>query len=108
MDAMAANGLRYGAAAEIRRNFGAAPQAEFSANGGTANTSAQTLFVRRAFAYVAGDQWGIVRLGEMDGTSYLLSPLARYAEEPSSVPRARPSGGAARHARGPGPVARSG
>ena len=67
MDAMAANGLRYGAAVEIRQNFGAAPQAEFSANGGSGYTSTQTLFVRRAFAYVAGDQWGIVRLGEMDG-----------------------------------------
>jgi len=67
MDAMAANGLRYGAAVEIRQNYAAAPQAETGAMGGTANTSAQTLFVRRAFAYLASDQWGIVRLGEMDG-----------------------------------------
>ena len=84
------------------RTSGRRRRLKFSANGGTANTSMQTLFVRRAFAYVAGDRWGVVRLGEMDGTSYLVSPLARYAEEPSSVPRAQPSGGgAARHARGP-------
>ncbi len=67
MDAMAANGLRYGAAVEIRQNYAAAPQSETGSMGGTANTSTQTLFVRRAFAYVAGDQWGIIRLGEMDG-----------------------------------------
>ena len=67
MDAMAANGLRYGAAVEIRQNWAAAPQSETGANGGSGYTSTQTLFVRRAFAYVAGDQWGIVRLGEMDG-----------------------------------------
>ena len=67
VDAMAANGLRYGAAVEIRQNFPAAAQAEPLTNGGTGNTSGQTLFVRRAFAYVAADRFGIVRLGEMDG-----------------------------------------
>lgn len=66
VDAMATNGLRYGAAFEIRQNF-AGPTATTGANGGTAYTSTQTLYVRRAFAYVAGDSWGIVRLGEMDG-----------------------------------------
>src|SRR6185503_6006748 len=30
-------------------------------------TSTQTVYVRRAFAYVAGDSWGILRFGEMDG-----------------------------------------
>ncbi len=67
MDAMAANGLRYGAAVEIRQNFPVAPQSEVGANGGTGYTSGQTLYVRRAFAYVGSDQWGIVRMGEMDG-----------------------------------------
>ena len=66
MDAMASNGLRYGAAAEIRQNFPAAAQAELLTNGGTVNTSSQTLFVRRAFGYLAGS-FGIVRVGEFDG-----------------------------------------
>ena len=66
VDAMAANGLRYGGAVELRQNF-AAPTGTTGANGGTGYTSTQTVFVRRAFMYVAGDQWGIVRFGEMDG-----------------------------------------
>ena len=67
VDAMAANGLRYGAAIELRQNYAAAGQAETLTNGGTGNTSNQTVYVRRAFAYIAADQFGIVRLGEMDG-----------------------------------------
>ena len=86
MDAMAANGLRYGASAEIRTDYfsGILP----SATGGTAsglnatstgftgtgsqsspsgNTSAENLFVRRAFTYLAADRVGIVRIGQTDG-----------------------------------------
>ncbi len=66
VDAMAANGLRYGAAVELRQNF-VSPTATTGANGGTGYTSTQTVYVRRAFAYLAGDSWGIVRFGEMDG-----------------------------------------
>ena len=61
MDAMSANGLRYGAAVELRQNF-VSPTATTGANGGTGYTSNQTVYVRRAFAYFAGDNWGIVRL----------------------------------------------
>jgi predicted porin len=62
-DAMATNGLRYGAGIEIRENFSGQP------SGSSASTvsSLQTLFVRRAFTYLAGDQWGIVRVGQADG-----------------------------------------
>jgi hypothetical protein len=74
-DAMAANGLRYGAAAEIRTNYlsGITPPtlggstgtgSQVSASG---NTSAETLFVRRVFTYLAADQAGIVRIGQTDG-----------------------------------------
>jgi hypothetical protein len=79
-DGVAANGLRYGAVAEIRTNFlsgvtqtgagtaagaaAATPGSQVSASG---NTSAETLFVRRAFTYIAADQVGIVRLGQTDG-----------------------------------------
>jgi hypothetical protein len=66
VDAMAANGLRYGAAVELRQNYASAAGAEPLTNGGTVYTSTQTVFVRRAFGYVGGN-WGIIRLGEMDG-----------------------------------------
>lgn len=85
-DGLAANGLRYGAAMEIRENFesgilstqlssavgAAAPTAGSPAGAGTlssasGNTSAQTLFVRRSFTYFAADNVGIVRLGVTDG-----------------------------------------
>ena len=67
VDAMSTNGLRYGAQAEIRENF-------ISANASTSNlssglTSGQTLFVRRAFVYAAGDQWGLLRIGQTDGVT---------------------------------------
>lgn len=72
-DGMAANGLRYGAAVELRENFGAADRtfanttAGGTANSPSANTSAQTVFVRRAFTYLASDKAGIVRFGQTDG-----------------------------------------
>ncbi len=62
-DAMATNGLRYGAAIELRQNF----TGQQSTASASTYTSLQTVFVRRAFTYVAGEQWGIVRVGEADG-----------------------------------------
>jgi hypothetical protein len=85
-DGLAANGLRYGASAEIRTAFFAGTLTP--ATGGTAsglngtssafvgtgsqssasgNTSAETLFLRRVFSYLAADQAGIVRIGQTDG-----------------------------------------
>jgi len=73
-DGLAANGLRYGAAVELRENFvaGNASSIEQPAGTGTAtspsaNTSSETVFVRRAFTYLAADQAGIVRFGQTDG-----------------------------------------
>jgi len=79
-DAVATNGLRYGASVEIRENFngrgytGAGATAtnaqNSSATTGTSGlTCEQTLYVRRDFVYVAGASWGIVRLGQGDGVS---------------------------------------
>jgi len=66
LDGMAANGLRYGGAIEIRQNFtGSSPSN--SSTGSSGYSSSQTLFVRRAFAYVALDQVGILRAGQGDG-----------------------------------------
>ena len=76
IDGMASNGLRYGAAAEIRENFMGGNSANYVASqtqttGSAASesgvTSAQTLFVRKAFTYVGSDKVGIVRLGTGDG-----------------------------------------
>jgi Gram-negative porin len=87
-DGVSANGLRYGASVEIRENFGAGDRtfavsglqtstpngtvnAPFGlasvANSPSANSSTQTLFVRRAFTYIASDKVGLVRLGQTDG-----------------------------------------
>jgi hypothetical protein len=65
-DAMATNGLRYGAAFEIRQNF-IGQISNNASSGASGYSSFETLFVRRAFTYVAGEQWGIVRVGQADG-----------------------------------------
>ncbi|MDR3530525.1 MAG: porin [Rhodopila sp.] len=72
-DGVAANGLRYGASVELRENFYAGTSG--TTNGGSTgavtsasgNSSSQTIFVRRAFTYLASDKVGIVRLGQTDG-----------------------------------------
>jgi hypothetical protein len=72
-DGLAANGLRYGATAELRENFYAGTSG--TTNGGSTggdtsasgNSSSQTIYVRRAFAYLANDHVGLVRLGQGDG-----------------------------------------
>jgi hypothetical protein len=83
-DGMAANGLRYGAAAEIRTAFYAGitqsggggasttPGTQSSASG---NTSAETLYVRRVFTYLASDRAGIVRIGQTDGVIGLFDNM---------------------------------
>lgn len=65
-DAMATNGLRYGAAIEVRQDF-TGQISNNGSSGASGYSSLQTLFVRRAFTYLAGDQWGLVRLGQADG-----------------------------------------
>ncbi len=73
-DGVSSNGLRYGASAEIRQNFGAATSTSGAANSPSATSSAQTLFVRRAFTYIATDQAGLLRLGQTDGVLDLFDP----------------------------------
>ena len=63
---MATNGLRYGAAIEIRQNFTGQISSSGS-SGASGYASLETLYVRRAFTYVAGENWGIVRAGQADG-----------------------------------------
>ncbi len=65
-DGMATNGLRYGAAIELRQNF-TGQISNNASSGASGYSSLNTVFVRRAFTYVAGEQWGIVRAGVGDG-----------------------------------------
>ncbi|HEX3401669.1 MAG TPA: hypothetical protein VHT74_15215 [Acetobacteraceae bacterium] len=65
-DGMASNGLRYGAAIELRQNF-SGQISNNGSSGASGNSSLETIFVRRAFTYLAGEDWGIVRLGQADG-----------------------------------------
>ncbi len=80
-DGVTSNGLRYGAAVELRQNFGAAdrPYAATNSTGGSAlspssNSSTQTVFVRRAFGYAATDKAGLLRFGTTDGVIGLFDP----------------------------------
>jgi hypothetical protein len=70
MDGMAANGLRYGGSIELRENFTAAPTPNTGSgpsSSASGYTSTETMFVRRAFTYLANDQLGILRIGQADG-----------------------------------------
>ena len=98
VDGMATNGLRYGAAVELRENYastgnaaqpgpalgtastatGAGAAATYSIGGGapspSAYNSSQTIFARRAFAYLAHENFGLVRMGTTDGVIGLFDP----------------------------------
>jgi len=78
VDGMATNGLRYGASIELRENFPgstAQPAPALSpAPSPSTFTSGQTVFVRRAFTYLAADNFGILRFGQTDGVLGLFDP----------------------------------
>jgi hypothetical protein len=73
MDAMAANGMRYGAQMEIRTNNStlaartAAGVNTGPGSGASGQNNTQSLYLRRAFVYVGTDQLGIIRAGQSDG-----------------------------------------
>jgi hypothetical protein len=76
-DGLATNGLRYGAAIELWQNFEgstADSNPANSSNSGSANSSGQTVFVRKEFAYIANDQVGILRVGGAEGVIGLMDP----------------------------------
>jgi predicted porin len=86
---MATNGLRYGAQVELRENWDSTtPSGGFLNNTSASGmTSAQSMFVRRAFVYAAGAQWGIVRFGQGDGV------LGIFDNGVTSMQSVSPSGG---------------
>lgn len=68
VDGLAANGLKYGAAIEIRVNEG--PTAGSSSNdNSSANSHSSTLYVRRQFVYFGTDTAGIIRAGQADSVN---------------------------------------
>jgi len=85
VDAMATNGLKYGANVEIRENWSAQPYnaaqgataaanagtglASSTATGASGPTCTQTLYVRRAFVYFGADRVGIFRFGQGDSSN---------------------------------------
>jgi Gram-negative porin len=76
-DGLAANGIRYGGAVELWQNFegGTADSNPAAAsNSASANSSGQTVFVRKEFAYLASDQVGILRVGGAEGVISLMDP----------------------------------
>ena len=76
-DGLSTSGIRYGAAIELWQNFegGTADSNPASAsNSGSANSSGQTVFVRKEFAYLATDQAGLVRIGGAEGIIGLMDP----------------------------------
>jgi hypothetical protein len=78
IDGMATNGLRYGASIELRENFpGSAAQPTVAltpAPTASAYSSSETVYVRRAFTYLANDNLGLVRFGQTDGVIGLFDP----------------------------------
>src|SRR5271165_7151157 len=78
VDGMATNGLRYGASIELRENFPGSSAQQTAvltpAPSGSTYTSSQTVYVRRAFTYMANDSLGLVRFGNTDGVIGLFDP----------------------------------
>jgi hypothetical protein len=71
VDAMATNGMRYGAQVELRENWSTTTMSGGDQNSTSASgeTSTQSMFIRRAFVYVASPQVGIIRFGQGDGVT---------------------------------------
>ena len=61
-DGVAANGLQYGAQAEIREN---------TETSSTAGAGTETLYILRDFGYLGLPQFGLVRFGQQEGALYL-------------------------------------
>jgi hypothetical protein len=76
-DGLSTTGIRYGAAIEVWQNFegGTADSNPANAsNSGSSNSSGQTVFVRKSFAYLATDKAGLVRIGGAEGIIGLMDP----------------------------------
>ncbi len=72
VDAVAANGLKYGAFLEIRADNGAAPGGGANGSVGGANPTRGELYYRRETIYLGTDQAGFVRVGSTDQPTSLF------------------------------------
>jgi hypothetical protein len=73
MDAMAANGLKYGGFIEARQDTGAAAGSGVVGGGTSASVvSRGNLYLRREFAYVGADNLGFIRYGTTDSVTGLF------------------------------------
>jgi predicted porin len=66
VDGQLTNGILYGANYEVRTNSGIV-------GGASANSTANTLYARRAYVYIGADSWGLFRLGQGDGPTSLFN-----------------------------------
>jgi hypothetical protein len=66
MDGLTTNGLRYGGSIEIR-TLGSGVGGNTNNTGSSGSTNGETLYVRRAFGYIANPNAGILRFGQADG-----------------------------------------
>jgi len=78
IDGKLLNGIIYGANFEMRTNFaggaaGGYTTAGATINNGSSNSTASLWYTRRAFAYVGGANWGLVRYGQGDGPLSLFT-----------------------------------
>jgi hypothetical protein len=78
VDGKLPNGIIYGANFEMRTIFSGGTPGGYSGItaatvNGSSDSTAQLWYTRRAFTYVGGAAWGIVRLGQGDGAISLLT-----------------------------------
>jgi predicted porin len=69
-DGKLTNGMIYGAKAEMRTNFASVIR------NSSANSAQSTWYTRRAYGYVGGTSWGIVRIGQGDGPNSLFNGIS--------------------------------
>lgn len=74
-DGVAANGLKYGAAVEIRQDLGGAAEATASA---TTMSGRGGMYVRRSSGYIAGDAWGKIQFGSNDGPITSMGGIGQF------------------------------
>ena len=70
-DGVAANGLKYGAALEIRQDNAVAPGGGINGSISQADRGRGTLYLRREFGYIGSDLLGFLRFGATDNPSSL-------------------------------------
>ena len=68
-DGKMTNGMIYGAKSEMRTNF----QSNVGSTSTSGGSFASTWSTRRAYGYLGGDSWGIVRIGQGDGPISLFT-----------------------------------